>query len=405
MKPVDIVYVLVFSIMIFSTVLWILAYLRNREEVRGDPEPSEMPSVTYLVPAYNEEDYIAKTIRKLLGQDYPEDKLNVIAINDGSEDGTLEEMKKFKDRIQIIDKENTGKANSMNYALQQVQTDLVGCMDGDSYPEKDMTKKMVGYFHREGVKGVTPALKVRKTDTWVQKIIWTEYVYQIFLRKIFALFNAQYVMPGPGSLYDTDYLKELGGWDEETLTEDMEIAFRMFENGARIENSTNAYVDTESPETLRGLFRQRIRWYRGYINNFLEYRNLLFRLKHGNLGFFFMPFNALWTFLLMFMMGHFLLRAYNGVMGAIQYYSVMGQIPLGIGMSIHSLSLFHVFNAVIALAGLTMIAVSVKTAGEEFNIWQRKLHYGLFLVGYALLYAGFWIAAILEELKGGEFRW
>jgi len=67
--------------------------------------------------------------------------------------------------------------------------------------------------------------------------MWAEFIYNVLLRKMFSIFDSQWVMPGPGSLYDAAYLKELGGWDEETLTEDMEIAFRMFKHGAKLKTA------------------------------------------------------------------------------------------------------------------------------------------------------------------------
>jgi len=112
------------------------ALLFNRNKVNTDPEPSSYPSVTFLVPAYNEEEYVEECLESLLGQDYPSEKLDIIAINDGSTDSTLEKMKKYKDKIQIIDKENSGKASSLNHALERVETDIVGCMDADSFAEK-----------------------------------------------------------------------------------------------------------------------------------------------------------------------------------------------------------------------------------------------------------------------------
>ncbi len=407
MNPIDQAYIAVFSLMIFSAILWLSLYFSNRRRIDNDPEPSRHPSVTFLVPAYNEEEHVAGTIQSLLDQDYPEDRLKVIAINDGSEDDTLDEMKKFgdNDRVEIIDKENTGKASSINQALERVDTELVGCMDGDSFPEKDMVRNMVGYFEDSDVKGVTPALKVKDPSNWIQKVIWAEYIYQIFLRKLFAIFDTQYVMPGPGSIYNTEYLKELGGWDEETLTEDMEIAFRMFKEGAKMENSTNAYVDTISPPTFRGLFRQRIRWYKGYLNNFLKYREMLFNRQYGNMGIFLMPFNVLWTAVVMFMVTHLFVKTGLRIFESIQTYLLVGFIPPSLFLSVQSLSMFHFFYLLVTTVGVITLILSVKTAGEDLEPWKRKTHYILFLWLYAILFAGFWAAALVEKIKGGQNRW
>jgi len=405
MQLIDLTYMFIFGSIIFSSSLWILLYFFNRGKVNKDPEPSVYPSVTFLVPAYNEEEYVEECLNSLLEQDYPSDKLEIIAINDGSKDGTLEKMKKYKDKIQIIDKENSGKANSLNYALEKVETDIVGCMDADSFAEKDFVKNMVGYFDQKDVKGVTPAMKVLDPETWPQKIMWAEFIYNVLLRKMFSIFDSQWVMPGPGSLYDAEYLRELGGWDEETLTEDMEIAFRMFKHGAKLKNSTNAYVDTISPPTLKGLFKQRMRWYRGYINNALSYSELWFNPKYGNLGVIVIPFNAFWTLLMFFMVGHMMFRAASSGIQIVQTYMLAGFIDLGFSLSIQSLSMFHFFYGLLGIGGVGLLYLSVKVAEEKLKLWERKAHYGLFLIAYGPLYVALWVAAIIGELKGDKDLW
>lgn len=403
-SPIDVLYLGIFAVMIFSGTLWLIVYYFNRGKIQVDPEPSRFPDVTFLIPAYNEEEYVAECIQSLLEMDYPSDKLDIIAINDGSADSTLEEMKNFKDRIDIIDKENSGKAASINLALEKVDTELVACMDADSFAERDMLKSMVGYFEEDDVKGVTPAMKVRNPTTWPQKVMWAEYIYNVFLRKLFSIFDSQWVMPGPGSVYDTEYLRELGGWDEETLTEDMEIAFRMFKHGAKIKNSTNAYVDTESPPTFRGLLRQRIRWYRGYLSNMLSYDEFWFNPKYGNLGVIILPFNIVWTSIVVFMLMHMVYRIFDGVYQMFNYYLLTGALPTGLHLTVQSISLFHMFYGMMAISGIVILLLSLRTAEENLSLWERKIHYLLFLTIYGLLYAVFWIAAIVEEIRGDK-RW
>jgi len=385
--------------------MWLILYFLNRRDVVSDPSLGYLPSVTFLVPAYNEEEYVEECLQSLLDQDYPSDKLEIIAINDGSEDNTLQKMKKFSDRIQIIDKENSGKASSLNYALDMVDTELVGCMDADSFACEDFVKRLVGYFDEEDVKGVTPAMKVLEPRTWPQRIIWSEFIYNILLRKLFSMFDSQWVMPGPGSIYDTEMLKDLDGWDEETLTEDMEIAFRMFENGAKLRNSTNAYVETPSPETLKGLFRQRMRWYAGYIENSISYLKLWFNPKFGNLGMIVIPFNLVWTLLISFMGAHLLYRIFDSLIQFYQTYQLAGFIDLGFSFTIQSISTFHLFYGLLAVGGIGLLYLSIRTAEEKLKLWERKVNYASFLLLYGPLYAAMWLAAVVAIIRGEKNLW
>lgn len=404
MNVIDLIYLGFFSIMIFSGILWILVFASRRREIHKASDTSEDYSVTFLVPAYNEEKHIEETIQSLLNQNYPDDKIHIIAINDGSTDDTLEKMEKYSDRIEIIDKENSGKSSSLNKALERVDTDLVASMDADSYPNPEYLRKMVAQFDKEDVNGVTPGLKLRDSGNWVKKIQWTEYIFQIFLRKVFSIFDVQYVLPGPGSVYDADYLKKTEGWDENTFTEDMEIAFRMFSDGYRIENVSDAFVYTTPPETLFGLFRQRIRWYRGYIECLFKYKNMFANPFYGNLGCFLLPLNTLWIFLMVFILFH---SAYNVLSSALNWvntYMLLGYVPIEFNLFFQDAHLFHLFLLFFIFMGASIILLSLKTAEEEVRPVRRRWHYLLYMTIYPFLFAMFWVATFVEELRPGDDR-
>lgn len=402
MQLIEWVYIGIFGIMLFSTNLWLVVYLFNRKKVNSDPKLECFPSITFLVPAYNEEDHIEDCLDSLLAMEYPEDKMEIFAINDGSKDSTLEKMKQYSDEITIIDKENSGKASSMNYALEKVETELVASMDGDSQPRPDYLKRMVTYFQEDGVTGVTPTMKVENPETWAQRVIWMEYIYNLFLRKLFSIFDAQFVMPGPGSVYDTDHLKEIGGWDEETLTEDMEVVFRMIENGAKIRNSTNAFVDTHAPRDMKGLFRQRSRWYRGNLNNAIRYRNVFFNPKFGNFGMIVLPFNLIWAGLVLFIFTHFGYRISSSLFNFAADIATYG---LNFGMpslTVQSLSLFHIFNLTLGVMGLFMVSMSLYISESRIKSFERKIDVVFFFIFYAFLYSSFWIKALIDKARNEE---
>ncbi len=405
MNLLDLFYVGFFGVMVYSAVLWLLVYASNRDDVFADPVPSRLPSVTFLVPAYNEEDYVGDTIEALLDLDYPDEQLDIIAINDGSEDGTLQVLERFSDRIDIIDKENTGKADSLNTALERVDTELVASMDADSVPEPDLLRKTVGHFEDERVDGVTPALKVLDPSNWVEKIQWMEYVFQIFLRKVFSLFNVQYVLPGPGSIYRAETVKELGGWDDETLTEDMEIAFRIADSGGLLENSSNAVVWTVPPPSLRALFSQRIRWYRGYMQNFRKYIHMLGSREFGNLGMFLLPFSVLWIVLIVFFLGHFLYNIGFTAVRAVETYLLVGFLEPSFSLNLAGVHFFHLFSVLFLAVGVATTLLSLRVSHEDVRLRERKTHYATFLVIYPLLFAAFWVAAFLKHVAPGEGRW
>lgn len=399
MNLIDGVYILFFSVMIFSSVLWLMVYYLNIGRVSEDPELDEFRDITFIVPAYNEEGAVSDTVESLLNLNYPSEKVDVIAVNDGSNDGTLKELEKYGNRIEIVNKENTGKADSMNVALQKVDTELVACMDADSVPSENYLKRMVGYFKDSGVSGVTPAMKLRSDSNLAEKIQWTEYIYQIFLRKVFALFDVQYVMPGPGSVYRTKFLKSSGGWDTETHTEDMEIAFRMMHEGCRLENSTNAVVKTSPPSSFSALFRQRVRWYRGYIENFVKYREMFGSPDSGNIGMFLLPLNTVWILMVVFLLFHSCFNLGKSVLQKATTFMLLGYVPLDFSFSIQQIHFFHIFIVFFLLIGVGTMILSLHTAEEPVKAVRRKLNYASFFTIYPYLFALFWVATAYHMIK------
>ncbi|MFH1470726.1 MAG: glycosyltransferase family 2 protein [Candidatus Micrarchaeota archaeon] len=281
-------YVLAF-LGLYAAVFYFLLYITQSERVGLDPEPKMLPSVSVIIPAYNEEECIGKTIQSILSLDYPKKKLEVIVVNDGSKDKTAEVAKHYT--VKLINKKNSGKANSINVALKHAKGELVAIMDADSFVTKGALKKMVGYFGDPEVASVTAAMKVWEPKTAVQKLQTGEYLLNAFLKKLQSFVDGISVTPGPFSVYRKSVFKRLGGFDENTLTEDQEIALRIQSANMRIENSINAEVFTQVPKSIRSLFKQRRRWYLGYLQNIWKHK-ALFSPRYGDFGMFVLPFAA-----------------------------------------------------------------------------------------------------------------
>lgn len=115
-----------------------------------------------MVPCFNEERTVEATVNSLLSLDYPKEKLSLVLIDDGSTDSTWATLKKFEHhpQIQIFSKENGGKHSALNFALEKIDADLVGCLDADSFVDADALKKIIPYFDDSEVMAVTPSIKV-----------------------------------------------------------------------------------------------------------------------------------------------------------------------------------------------------------------------------------------------------
>ena len=271
----------------YVAVLFLLLYLEEAEGME-DPKPKRFPSVSIIVPAYNEGEHIAKTIKSLLSLEYP-GKKEVIVVNDGSTDGTGNVARRFvKKGVAVIDKPNGGKASAMNLGISRAKGELVAVLDADSIVAGDALLHMVGYFDDPEVAAVTPMMKVWESRTPVQKLQKAEYILNSFMKKLLEQLDAITVTPGPFSVYRRSVFRKLGGFDEKTITEDQEIALRIQRANLRIASSVGAVVYTDAPESLRELYLQRKRWYTGFLQNIWEYRDLV-SPKYGDLGLFVIP--------------------------------------------------------------------------------------------------------------------
>jgi cellulose synthase/poly-beta-1,6-N-acetylglucosamine synthase-like glycosyltransferase len=133
--PIHIItYVLLFISLNFEVFL-LITYFENRLEIRkedhrGFGEIKKYPTVTIMVPCWNEENTVTKTVNSLLSLDYPKDKLKIMVIDDGSTDKTWEKVQRFKNNAQVemYSKENGGKYTALNFGISKLKSNLVGCL-------------------------------------------------------------------------------------------------------------------------------------------------------------------------------------------------------------------------------------------------------------------------------------
>src|SRR3989338_11446200 len=257
---IDIVFYITMYVSLFMSVFWLIVYFGRDEKTTGikTSEP-----LTILIPTYNKGHLISKTIESLEKQSYP--KLGIIVIDDGSTDSTKsvvgELVKKFRN-ISYHRKRNTGKASSLNFGLKMVRTPYFGFIDADTYMSKNVLAGMMRHFSGN-VACVTAAIKPSSAKNFVEKIQKIEYTISSLTRKLMSRINALYFTPA-FAIYRTDVIKNLGGFDENNITEDLEIGLRLKSRNYGIYNSIESVVFTDVPKTFSEFFRQRMRWYRGH---------------------------------------------------------------------------------------------------------------------------------------------
>ncbi len=299
----DIATLVVLFVSLYFEVFMLITYLEHRKTLKGRlsqprADYSALPAVTIIVPCFNEEKTAGKTIESLLALEYPQDRLKIVAVNDGSSDGTAALLETYKityPQIDVIHKENGGKHTALNLAIQHATTPFVGCLDADSYAEKDALTRIMKRFEQPEVMAVVPSLHVFNPRSVIQRLQKVEYVLGVFLRSVLAELNALYVTPGPFSIFRKSVFETIGYYKKAHNTEDMEMALRMQSNGMKIVNAHDAVVYTSSPKTIPTLYKQRVRWTSGFLHNVRDYRGMIFKPQFGHIGGFILPFMLIST--------------------------------------------------------------------------------------------------------------
>jgi len=336
---------LTYLVMLIIALQTSAAHQRQLESIRFGwiKESPLAPPVTILAPAHNEEKSIRIAVRNLLDLDYPE--LEVIVINDGSADRTLEELREefrlrrvravyiqqaasapvrslyrsdVDPRLLVIDKEPGGsKADAVNAGLNAATSPYVCVVDADSVLERDallriMVPVLADPERVVGVGGIVRVLngseieggrlrRVRLPKKSIEVIQVVEYLRAFLIgREAWARGNMLMIISGAFGLFRTDLVRAIGGYRSRAIGEDFDLVVRLHrhlrEKGADycIQFVPDPVCWTEVPSDLRSLARQRSRWQKGMLDVLLPNRDMLFRPRYGRIGCLALPY--LWLF-------------------------------------------------------------------------------------------------------------
>ncbi len=348
----DIISIILLSFLLFWTVYngsIIYAGIRSR---RKHPQSNfaneEEPKFSIIVPTKDEELVIGRCLNGLLDLDYPRDKLEIIIVDGNSTDNTCKVCSDFSAKYPgtfkiINEKESKGKPAALNLALPYATGEIVGVFDADSVPEKDVLKKVASYLGDKqlmAVQGRTTSLNEKKNiltrvvaaeeKAWFQALLSGREKLKLFIP-----------LNGSCQFIRRNALEELGGWDETSLTEDVELALRLVEKKHQIKYAEDVCCGQETPNGLRDFIKQRVRWYRGYMETALKYGRLLDTLNKKTVdaeislsGPFMMVVSLLsyvnWFFLALFLTENNPIISFTGLVIALTAVSLLS---VGVGLT------------------------------------------------------------------------
>ncbi len=289
---IELVLSLFFIAMMFLYASWlILILIPKNERYHMD---YRFPFISIIIPAHNEASIIKETINALINAEYPSNK-EIIVVNDGSTDETeeiLREIIKEEECVRYINTEHLGKANALNKGLSLSNGDIIITLDADSKIDKNALIEIVKPFSDErvgAVSGIIRAITNRNILTWFQDF---EYVLSSGWRYALNRVNSTYIFPGFAA-YRKYALDVVGGFNEDTLSEDFDIGIRLKKADYKLVMS-NAVIYTKVPQTISGLIKQRIRWGKGTIQVIKKHSDVPFNKDYGATGLYAIPSQMYW---------------------------------------------------------------------------------------------------------------
>ncbi len=262
----------------------VLAIIDRLSRPAREPSPTYTPRVAVLIPAYNEEAVIVRTIRSVLNSDYK--NLRVIVVDDGSTDRTAEVAREAyaseiaSGLVQVLMKANEGKAAALNHALELTDEEVYVGIDADTVIAPDAISRLIPHFADPRIGAMAGNAKVgNKVNLWTR---WQALEYitsQNFERRALDLFHVITVVPGAIGAWRTAPVKAAGGYPLNTVAEDADLTMHLLEMGYRVDYEDRALAFTEAPVDAKGLMRQRFRWSFGTLQAIWKHRAAFVRSK------------------------------------------------------------------------------------------------------------------------------
>ena len=235
------------------------------------------PRVAVLIPAYNEEKVIARTIRSVLMSTYK--NIRIIVIDDGSSDATYKVATETyareiaEGRVTVLTKLNGGKAEALNFALQHIEEEIYVGIDADGVIAHDAIARLVPHFANPHIGAVAGNAKVgNRVNLWTR---WQALEYitsQNFERRALDLFDVVMVVPGAIGAWRTAAVQLGGGYAPDTVAEDADLTMNLLEQGYAVVYEDQALAFTEAPDNANGLARQRFRWSFGILQAIFKHK-------------------------------------------------------------------------------------------------------------------------------------
>jgi len=281
----------IFAVLIGLNFVKLFVWMLLARRSRAAPAMDTGILVTAIIPAYNEEKVIAKTLESVLASDYK--NLEVIVVDDGSGDATAEIVEKQLcggARVRLIRQKNSGKAAALNAGIARANGTILILLDADTRIAPNAISMLLPHFSGKRVAAVSGNTKVGNASNIITRCQKVEYLRDFNLIKNgMSRMNCMSVVPGALGAWRKSAIAEVGGFSLQTLGEDRDLTMALLKAGYKITFEPLAFSSTEAPSSCKDFMKQRFRWTYATMQCIRKYIGCVFSLKAPAMGFILLP--------------------------------------------------------------------------------------------------------------------
>lgn len=361
---------------LFSFLLFIF-FVTVISAIKGKKRYGEfVPRVSIIIPAFNEEKNIEACLNSIKYLNYPKEKIEVIVVDDGSDDETIKIAEKFG--VKTLNQEHLGKVDTLNNGVKISSGEFIFTIDADTILDKECLIELIRPFLDESIGATNGAVKAKTDDSLLGIFQNIEYHYNNLIRHSFSrAFNNGIWFFGAIACYRKSILEKIGMFKKDTITEDMDIAMELKSHGYKTINVRDAFGYTNVPSDIKSLYRQRARWWVGGLQTLAKNRKM-FSVKQGITSLFLFVNQIFWSIyavislpLIIYQFNYWLPYNSSSIANLFVYtfrwFSLYGPVWVIYKLPANGISYFTFFGVISGILSTAMIVFAIKSYKERLS--------------------------------------
>ena len=336
------------------------------------------PKISIVIPAYNEEKNIGECLKSVYNSDYPKNKIELIVVDDGSTDSTLNIVKSHK-KARVIGQNHLGKVDTLNLGALSSSSDFILTLDADTTLEKYCIRELLKPFSDRRIGATTGNNNVKNKKSLISAFQNVEYHFSNLIRNSFSkVFNNGIWFSGSLACYRKSALEKIGYFKKDTLAEDQDIALEIKKAGYKTLNVNTAFGYTVVPNNLKELYKQRSRWWIGTLQSIVKNKSLFSRKASPSILFLYIN-QFWWSFyaflslpLILYQVNYWLPYNSQTMLSSASYFfrwfTLMGPIYVLYKIPDFGISIYSIFGV---LSGIITTVMSI----AALRIFKDKISF------------------------------